>query len=284
MYMGMNEGMKVDTDIMSKEHERGSTSVDQAIFEGFHIEGSSYLTGVNITTYKTVASNDMASVKFIVVGADENGPNLDQVIYEQDVNINNFKDLEVNYVVFDDAVEVEGDIYIGIQYSDATEDTFVVFSGDAGDDLAAYTLNDRDEVQLMSDDAMESKSLVMDVVLSNDYPFSYDDDDMTEEEQEEEYLKQDLGRQLSGLQAYDEEVEVFDFEVFPNPASNFISFTVYGQMYGARIFVYNILGEMVMEIHPSQIRYVDVSILETGLYFVNITNGVENITKQFRVE
>ena len=73
------------------------------------------------------------------------------------------------------------------------------------------------------------------------------------------------------------------FEIYPNPASDFIQIKSAKSMVISKVEVYNELGQLVKSIaeNPTLISIGDLS---EGIYFVRLTNSSnESVTKRFSI-
>ncbi|MFH1050342.1 MAG: T9SS type A sorting domain-containing protein [bacterium] len=76
----------------------------------------------------------------------------------------------------------------------------------------------------------------------------------------------------------DEEYKKDFFEIYPNPADDFILLDVDGKQFG-KIQVFSVLGKKVLE--TEIVDRIDVSMLHSGMYYFMITSGNNIVRKKF---
>jgi len=60
-------------------------------------------------------------------------------------------------------------------------------------------------------------------------------------------------------------------KIFPNPSSVFLEFT--GLPKEEEYYVYDVLGNVVLKGHVSNLDKINIQNLQKGIYFVKLTNG-----------
>ncbi|MFC4634180.1 FG-GAP-like repeat-containing protein [Dokdonia ponticola] len=85
-----------------------------------------------------------------------------------------------------------------------------------------------------------------------------------------------------GLLSVDDIASTEAFTVFPNPASTQINFTLNPTETVTTIYVYDLLGRQVLsqQTQPSGTQSVDISKLNTGVYFVSVGTTVQKFIKK----
>jgi photosystem II stability/assembly factor-like uncharacterized protein len=66
--------------------------------------------------------------------------------------------------------------------------------------------------------------------------------------------------------------------VYPNPTNNLLYLKLEGE---SQIFIYNLLGQLELNIMESDNQYVDVSALDEGMYIIKIKSGLNIKTEKF---
>lgn len=72
--------------------------------------------------------------------------------------------------------------------------------------------------------------------------------------------------------------DILNLKTYPNPTENFINLSVNHSNYS--IYIYDILGGKILETFET--KKIDISNLETGTYFMKITNLNNNSTKTIK--
>ena len=98
---------------------------------------------------------------------------------------------------------------------------------------------------------------------------------------------------LSGPVGLSENETIFDFFVFPNPASNVanVQFYLSESQDDMNITLHNLVGKKIRDIYTKvecmlglKELAVDVSTLSAGIYFVTISNSSRKVVQRFVVE
>ena len=72
--------------------------------------------------------------------------------------------------------------------------------------------------------------------------------------------------------------DILNIKTYPNPTENFINLSVNHSNYS--IYIYDILGGKILETFET--KKIDISNLETGTYFIKITNLNNNSAKAIK--
>ena len=80
----------------------------------------------------------------------------------------------------------------------------------------------------------------------------------------------------SSLSSFDEDSENLDVIMYPNPTSDKIHIKGLNDY---DLKVYNMLGQIILKANKTQ--YIYVKSLPSGIYFVEVSDGVKSLTKRF---
>jgi V8-like Glu-specific endopeptidase len=282
---------------------------DLAVFERFDVGGARLLENVGFGVHIAKDGDAASNVTIQVLGDNNGQPDPNNVILQSLAPLANLQSGYINGFSFD-GVEVPATFYVGIAFSYDAGDTLVLYTSDAGENNYAFTQAsdgsfmpffeetnwnrsrtiliratvaclEGDTTADEDDTAADNGDGTDDDTITDNGDATGDDDDTSADNGNE---GDDTTNEDDGVATFIIEEEGFSFNIYPNPADYFIAINATGEIYGAQVFIYNILGEMVMQVNPNQARYIDITNFNRGLYFVNITNGYESYTKQFIVE
>ena len=83
----------------------------------------------------------------------------------------------------------------------------------------------------------------------------------------------------------------FDFNVYPNPASNVVNVKFSGVLVVSDVHFYDVTGKLIQRtkisnenISTSSTIQIDISALQTGVYFVKFIGELEDVTKKLIVK
>jgi hypothetical protein len=72
-----------------------------------------------------------------------------------------------------------------------------------------------------------------------------------------------------------------EIDIFPNPTTDIINIT--GLSHPAEVRLFSIQGQLLKTVHQVE-STIDVSDLPTGVYFVNLTTGMESVVRKIVID
>jgi len=265
---------------------------DLGVYEQFVLDEEHFLKKISFAVYKAKDGASASNVTIQVLG-DENGlPNANDIILQSLVPMSSFAEGYINSFSFDESISVNGTFYVGLRFSYDTGDTLVLYTGNTGQTNTAYTLYSDGSFAAFSDDGAwgRYRALAITTTLtcsdtSNTDDTSNDDTDDNSNTDDTDSTGNDQSDNDDVVTNVSDPAQLdFSFSLYPNPVHQYLNLDISGKLEGANIYIYNILGDLVDQMHLDQNVGIDVSNYQSGLYFMNISNSVHSITKQFSVE
>jgi len=100
----------------------------------------------------------------------------------------------------------------------------------------------------------------------------------------------DLNCQIETVVPPIDEILDFSFDIFPNPAVNSVNVKLSGTTIGSDVFIFDLTGKIVKhteiyneELSPVTTAQIDISALQSGVYFVKLIDEDRDITKKLIV-
>jgi hypothetical protein len=100
----------------------------------------------------------------------------------------------------------------------------------------------------------------------------------------------DLNCQIETVVPPIDEILDFSFDIFPNPAVNSVNVKLSGTTIGSDVFIFDLTGKIVKhteiyneELSPVTTAQIDISTLQSGVYFVKLIDEDRDITKKLIV-
>jgi len=100
----------------------------------------------------------------------------------------------------------------------------------------------------------------------------------------------DLNCQIETVVPPIDEILDFSFDIFPNPAVNSVNVKLSGTIIGSDVFIFDLTGKIVKhteiyneELSPVTTAQIDISKLQSGVYFVKLIDEDRDITKKLIV-
>ena len=79
-------------------------------------------------------------------------------------------------------------------------------------------------------------------------------------------------------------IEETHFKVFPNPVKDFLQLEWEGDWNNTQITLYNALGQIITNYHPTANQPIDVSNLSSGTYILEISDGSNRVVKRIVID
>jgi len=228
--------------------EVGSTYADAGAIATDNYDNDTALSA-NIITVNTVDTDIVASYTLTYNVSDYNGNSAVQVT--RTVNVVDTT-APVITLTGDEIITIE----VGSTYADA----------------GATAIDNYDDDTALSANIITVNNVNTQIVGS--YTVSYNASDVAGNAATE--VTRTVNVEGSSLSSFDEDSENLDVIMYPNPTSDKIHIK---GLNNYDLKVYNMLGQIILKANKTQ--YIYVKSLPSGIYFVEVSDGVKSLTKRF---